>query len=139
MSAPYDFNKIKPSVYGHRRPVEGEIVALLHVCFDDRGLKLLETKSRAICRNEIHELMITDEDASPGGGADRVRAIAFFEAQRPGLIVVGDRITINGEYLGKIAGYDLTHMPNHMNILIKTNSLDEPSIKVGDKVEFHRD
>ena len=79
MSAPYDFNKITPSVYGDRRPVVGETVALLHIAFDDRGLELITTKSRTVKKYEIHELMITDEDAAPGGGADRVRAIGFFE------------------------------------------------------------
>ncbi|MCW4050863.1 MAG: hypothetical protein NWE89_14125 [Candidatus Bathyarchaeota archaeon] len=136
--APYDFRRITPSVYGDRRPVEGEIVALLHVSFEDRGLRLIETKSRGVRVNEIHELMITDEDAAPGGGADRVRAIAFFEIEKSGLIVVGDEVTVGENMLGCLAGYDLTHMPNHMNIVVKTESLDEPSIKVGDKVKFNR-
>lgn len=139
LSAPYDFKRITSSVYGDRKPVEGEVGALLHVSFMDRGLKLIETKSRTVKRLEIHELMITDEQgAAPGGGVDRVRAIAFFEIVKSGLIVVGDRVSINGEDLGVLAGYDLTHMPNHMNIVVKTMSLEEPSIMVGDKVRFSR-
>ncbi|MFH2112771.1 MAG: hypothetical protein ABIJ47_16100 [Candidatus Bathyarchaeota archaeon] len=136
MTAPYDFRRITPSVYGDRRPVEGEVVALLHVCFEDRGLKLIETKSRAVRLQEIHELMITDEDAAPGGGADRVRAIAFFEVNRSGLIVMGDNVSVEGRRLGSLAGFDETHMPNHMNIVVKTESLDEPAIRVGDRVRF---
>jgi len=136
MTAPYDFRRITPSVYGDRRPVEGEVVALLHVCFEDRGLKLIETKSRAVQLQEIHELMITDEDAAPGGGADRVRAIAFFEVDRSGLIVVGDKVSVGGKPLGTLAGFDQTHMPNHMNIVVKAESLDEPVIHVGDRVRL---
>lgn len=136
MTAPYDFRKITPNVYGDRRPVEGEVVALLHVCFEDRGLKLIETKSRAVQLQEIHELMITDEDAAPGGGADRVRAIAFFEVDRSGLIVVGDNVSVEGRPLGTLAGFDQTHMPNHMNIVVKAESLDEPVIRVGNRVRF---
>jgi len=136
MSAPYDFRRITPSVYGDRRPVEGETVALLHVAFEDRGLKLIETKSRAVKRYEIHELMITDEDAAPGGGADRVRAIGFFEITGSGLIVVGDEVYIEDRLLGKLAGYDLTHMPNHMNIVVKAESLYEPVLRVGDRIRF---
>ena len=136
MSAPYDFRRITPSVYGDRRPVEGETVALLHVAFEDRGLKLIETKSRAVKRYEIHELMITDEDAAPGGGANRVRAIGFFEITGSGLIVVGDEVYIEDRLLGKLAGYDLTHMPNHMNIVVKAESLDEPVLRVGDRIRF---
>ena len=136
MSAPYDFSRVTPSVYGDRRPVEGEVVALLHVSFEDRGLKLIETKSRAVRLQEIHELMITDEDASPGGGADRVRAVAFFEVDRSGLIVVGGRVTVNGEPLGTLAGFDETHMPNHMGIVVRAWTLDEPGVRVGDRVRF---
>jgi hypothetical protein len=136
MTAPFDFSRVTPSVYGDRRPVEGEVVALLHVRFEDRGLKLIETKSRAVRLQEIHELMITDEDASPGGGANRVRALAFFEVHRSGLIVAGDTVTVGDEPLGTLAGFDVTHMPNHMNIVVKTPSLDEPVVRVGDKVRF---
>ncbi len=137
MSAPYDFRRITPSVYGDKRPVEGEVVALLHVKFEDRGLEFIQTKSRTVKLNEIHELMITDEqDAAPGGKAGRVRAIAFFEITRSGLIVVGDEVTIEGRKLGILAGYDVTHMPNHINVVVKTETLDEPVLRVGDRVRF---
>jgi len=137
MSSPYDFKRITPSVYGDKRPVEGEVVAILHVKFEDRGLELIQTKSRTVKLNEIHELMITDEqDAAPGGGADRVRAIAFFEITKSGLIVRGDNVSINGKKLGTLAGYDVTHMPNHINVVVKTETLDEPILRVGDRVTF---
>ena len=137
MSSPYDFKRITPSVYGDKRPVEGEVVAILHVKFEDRGLKFIQTKSRTVKLNEIHELMITDEkDAAPGGGADRVRAIAFFEITKSGLIVVGDQVTIEGRKLGTLAGYDVTHMPNHINVVVKAETLDEPVLRVGDRVRF---
>ena len=137
MASPYDFKRITPSVYGDKRPVEGEVVALLHIMFEDRGLEFIQTKSRTVKLNEIHELMITDEvDAAPGGGANRVRAIAFFEITKPGLIVVGDEVTIDGKKLGTLAGYDVTHMPNHINVVVGTETLDEPVLLVGDVVRF---
>jgi len=137
--APYDPRLITPSVYGDRRPVLGEIVALLHITFQDRGLKLIQARSRALLRDEIHELMITDEEgAAPGGGADRVSAIAFFEVGRGGLAVVGDEVTIGGRALGTLAGFDMTHMPNHMNVLVKSASLEAPPIRVGDEVRLRR-
>ena len=136
MSTTYNFKRINPSVYGDKRPVEGETVALLHISFEDRGLKLIETKSRTVKLNEIHELMITDEDAAPGSGADRVRAIGFFEIIKSGLIVVGDYVWIDDRLLGKLAGYDLTHTPNHINVVVKADSLDEPTLRVGDKIKF---
>ena len=136
--APYDPNLITPSVYGDRRPVTGEVVALLHIIFQERGLKLIQSRSRALCKYEIHELMITNEEAAPGGGADRVSAIAFFEVKNGGLVVVGDRVTLNDDLLGTIAGYDVTHMPNHMNVLLKTESLEPPALNVGDRLVFRK-
>lgn len=134
---PYDFRRITPSVYGSRKPVKGTVVALLHVEFMDRGLRLIETKSRALRAGEVHELMITDEaDAAPGGGADRVRAVAFFTVDNPGLAVVGDEVSIEDRRLGRVAGYDETHMPNHMNLLVYAGSLDEPMMHVGDRLKI---
>jgi hypothetical protein len=136
---PYDPKLITPSVYGDRRPVMGEVVALLHITFDDRGLKLIQSRSRALRKGEVHELMVTDEEeAAPGGGADRVSAVAFFEVERGGLAVVGDAVTVAGKFLGHVAGYDMTHMPNHMNVLVKSESLETPPISVGDRLEIKR-
>ena len=136
---PYDPKSITPDLYGERRPVEGEIVAILHVSFKDRGLKLLDTKSRAVLEHEVHELMITDEkEAAPGGGANRVLAVAFVEVTRGGLIVTGDEVTVGGRWIGGLVGYDVNHMPNHMNILLKAPSVDEPPLHVGEKILFER-
>jgi hypothetical protein len=138
MSSPYDFKRITPKVYGAKRSVEGEVVALLHIFFEDRGLKLIETKSRTLKLHEIHELMITDEFAEPGGEANRVRAIAFIEISKSGLIVVGDMVWVEDRLLGRLTGYDLTHMPNHMNIVLRAENLSEPLLRVGDKITFIR-
>ena len=138
MTAPYDFRKVTSSVYGEKRPVEGETVALLHIVFKDRGLKLIETKSRTVKHEEIHELMITDENAGPGEGADRVRAIGFFEITKSGLIVAGDNVWIEDRLIGQLAGFDVTHMPNHINVVVKADSIDEPILRVGDRIRFNR-
>ncbi len=137
--SPYDTTKITPRLYSDRSPVEGKVVAILHVSFKDRGLKLIDTKSRAILKHEIHEIMITDEKkASPGGGADRVAAVAFFEITRGGLIVTGDTVTAAGHKIGDLVGYDENHMPNHLGIILYAPTLEEPTLAVGDKIAFCR-
>ena len=137
--SPYDTTKITTSLYGDRSPVEGRIVAILHISFKDRGLKLIDTKSRAVLKHEIHEIMITDEKAAaPGGGADSVAAVAFFEITRGGLIVTGDVVTAAGHKIGNLVGYDENHMPNHLGIILYAPTLDEPSLAVGDKIAFTR-
>jgi len=136
LSPPYDHTKVDRSAYGAKRPVRGSVIALLDVVFQDRGLQLIETKSRALKKDEIHELMVTDEETGPGGGADRVRPLAFFEVEDSGLVVVGDTVYLDGRPLGVLAGFDETHMPNHMNIVVKAPSLDPVEMAVGSKLEF---
>jgi hypothetical protein len=83
--------------------------------------------------------MVTDEvTARPGGKADRVSAIAFFEISNGGLVVVDDKVSIGGRDIGKVAGYDMTHMPNHMNLVVKTDSLEVDPIKIGEKIEISK-
>jgi hypothetical protein len=55
-----------------------------------------------------------------------------------GLAVVGDEVTISGRHLGTLAGYDMTHMPNHMGVLMKALSVDEPEMRVGGRVIIRR-
>jgi hypothetical protein len=137
--SPYDTKKVTPNLYGERSPVEGKVVALLHVSFKDRGLKLIDTKSRAVLKHEIHEIMITDEKkAAPGGGADRVAAICFFEITRGGLIVISDTVTAAGHKIGDLVGFDENHMPNHLGVILYAPTLDEPTLAVGDKIAFRR-
>ncbi len=137
--SPYDTKKITSSLYGDRSPVEGRIVAILHVSFKDRGLKLIDTKSRAVLKHEIHEIMITDEKAAaPGGGANSVAAVAFFEIDKGGLIVTGDAVTVAGHKIGDLVGYDENHMPNHLGVILYAPTLDEPSIAIGDRIDFMR-
>lgn len=129
---------VTKSVYGDRRPVEGIVVALLHVTFERRGLSLIGSMSRALKRWEIHELMITDEDVSLGSRVDRVSAVAFFEVKTGGLAVYGDEVELGDHILGHIVGFDLTHMPNHINIVVRTPSLQPPSMKVGDPIMIRK-
>jgi len=137
--SPYDTSKVTPNLYGERSPVEGKVVAILHVNFKDRALNLIDTKSRAILKHEIHEIMITDEKkAAPGGGADHVAAICFFEITKGGLIVTGDTVTAAGHKIGNLVGYDENHMPNHLGVILYAPTLDEPTIAVGDKITFRK-
>lgn len=65
---------------------EGQIVEVLDLASDERGLSLIPQRTRALCKNEIHELITTDEvDAGPNKTVDRVNYIGFLEVTRGGL------------------------------------------------------
>ena len=52
--------------------------------------------------------------------------------------MVGDDLKITGKSIGRIAGFDMTHMPNHMNVLVKAESLEVQTIRVGDGILISR-
>jgi hypothetical protein len=67
-------------------------------------------------------LITTDEiGAALGKTVERVGNIGFFEVTQGGSVAVGDPIFINEEKIGKIAGFDETHFPNHYNIVVLTS------------------
>src|SRR5580698_7863057 len=107
------------STYAANRPVEGEVVTVLDSTHEARGLKLISTYSRALKKYSIHELIATDEpDLKPGGGANRIAYLAFFEVTSGGCIIVGETLFVDGKPVGEIVGFDETHEPNHINIII---------------------
>jgi hypothetical protein len=49
--------------------------------------------------------------------------LGFFEFTTAGVLAVGDRLLDESNLLiGEIIGFDFTHMPNHMNIVLHSAS-----------------
>jgi hypothetical protein len=105
--------------YAGKRPVEARVVCLLHARSERRGMQLEPHPSRAVPAGEIHELALTDDPAAgPGARVERVAYVGFIEIVRGGVILAGDSVTLGDLELGRVAGFDYTHFPNHMNILV---------------------
>ena len=118
---PYASGMVKKSPYVQKKIVTGKIVAILDAIIEQRGLKLITPHSRAIKKNEIHELIVTEEkSAAPGKMVNSVAYVCFFEVEEGGVIVIGDEVSIGSKLIGKVAGFDGTHMPNHQNIILYT-------------------
>ena len=66
----------------------------------------------------IHELIATTEPCERGGAVSEVVYLGFFEVTQGGVVCVKDTLTIGGVPIGTIVGFDLTHMPNHLNLVI---------------------
>jgi uncharacterized protein YuzE len=80
-----------------------------------------------------------DPQAGPGKVVDRVAYIAFFEVEEGGIILVNDPVTVEGQEIGQVVGFDFTHAPNHLNILIRTVTPmtgPELGLKLGGRVVF---
>ena len=104
-----------------RLPLEGRFVGVLKSKRFQRGLELIEPKTRCVRKYDVHEILITDEmDAAPGCGVNRVFGVGFVEFNSGGSVAQGDRIEINGMTVAEVVGFDETHAPNHLNIVLKT-------------------
>jgi hypothetical protein len=126
--------------YAAKSDVVGRVVCVLDARSDERGMELLIHPSRALCQNEIHELAITDQDgAAPGLTVDSVAYLAFLAIEKGGIVLEGDTVTAGGKNLGKVVGFDETHFPNHLNILIHAGVRRtglEAGLTLGDAVSF---
>jgi uncharacterized protein YuzE len=126
--------------YVDKRGVVGRVVCILDARSENRGMELSIHPSRAVPKGEIHELVATDDpEAELGRVVDRVAYIGFFEVEKGGIILVNDRVTVEGQEVGQVVGFDFTHAPNHLNILIRTATPmtgPELGLKLGGRVVF---
>jgi hypothetical protein len=126
--------------YVAKSDVLGTVVCVLDARSEERGMELTIHPSRALCRHEIHELAITDEsEAAPGLTVNKVAYLAFFAVEEGGIVLQGDEVFADEHYLGRVVGFDLTHFPNHLNVVAYDQARQtglELDLKVGDLVTF---
>ena len=138
---PYAGGKFKSNPYAKKSDVGGPLVVVLDGKMEDRGLSLIVPISRCIKKDEVHELIFTDEaTARPGTSVNRIAYLGFFAAEQSGVIVEGDEVHLAGQLVGHLAGFDETHMPNHLNIVIKAIAERITGLELGanpgDRVNF---
>jgi hypothetical protein len=120
--------------YASKTPMRARIVAVMDLSMQGRNLELIDTPSRGFHRHEVHQLTLTDdpvlppttdvfpEDMRPDGEPDHVArnasVLCFFEVLDSGLVLTGDEFVRNGDVLGDVRGYDVTHHPNHYNVIL---------------------
>jgi hypothetical protein len=144
MKEPYSAGILKFDPYAKKQPVIGKVVAVLRGRLDNRSLSLIEPRLRALRSGEIHEILMTDEkEASPGKMVNRVAYIAFVEIVQAGVIVSNDIVRLaDGRQIGKLVGFDETHMPNHQNIVIYSERLfsgEELGLEIGETIVFEKE
>ena len=109
----------KENPYYAKSDVKGNLVVVLRGSFEDRGLELIKPMSRCVQKHEIHELILSDEqNIGPGSTVNKISYLGFVEILQGGVLITGDGLFWNEERIGYIAGFDETHMPNHLNIVI---------------------
>lgn len=101
----------------------GRLITVHGTIRKNRGLKPIIQKTRAIKAGEIHELILTDNIIDNNGIINNVAYIGFVEFLTSGLLKSKDRFYIRKNEIGIVIGFDETHMPNHLNILIYSKKL----------------
>lgn len=141
MGDPYAQKMTSRAFFAAKTDVRGRVVTVLRGMLESRGLRLIAPISRAYPAGAIVELISTDESAAaPGGTVDRIGYIAFVELTTGGVLLAEDAVEVDGRVIGAIAGYDDTHMPNHQNIILKTEGRvtgESLGLKPGSSVVIH--
>ena len=128
--------------YFAKSDILGSLVVVLQGRLENRGLSLIKPISRCVLKHEIHELILSDEaDIGPGSTVNNISYYGFAEITQGGVLTVGDKVYCSQVQLGTIAGFDETHMPNHINIVIKADRLitgAEHGASLGSEVLFRQ-
>ncbi|MHB0924102.1 MAG: DUF6917 domain-containing protein [Bellilinea sp.] len=135
---PYADNKLDTRYScAAKSDVNGELRVILDARANNRGLELMQFPSRAVVKHEIHEIILTAEPtAAPGAVVNHIAYLGYFEVLTNGVLWVGDKVMINGKLIGTLAGYDMTHFPNHLNIVIKIEGELYTGLEAGFKVDM---
>jgi len=110
--------------YSSKTDIRLTILAVLSSKTTDRGLKLSEFTSRCMMKGEVHEFLVANEWTSDRNMLfNDISYLGFFEFTTAGVLEVGDRLLDeDNNLIGEIIGFDFTHMPNHMNVILSSAS-----------------
>lgn len=116
-------NGMDPDEYYHmRRTLIGEIVCVMRNSVNKRGILLIDQPTRALRQYEIVELIATEETITNDKVINSISYVGFIEIKSGGVVKKGDTLFVGDRGIGKVLGYDETHMPNHLNLIVETKN-----------------
>jgi uncharacterized protein DUF6917 len=136
---PYAAGLVHSKAFAKKRPVLGTFVAVSANRIAKRDLSLISPRTRCVSQFEVHELIVTEEDANPGEAVHDVAYWGFFETLRGGVIQVGDEVEVSQRRMASVIGFDVSHAPNHLNIVVRAAKQltgDENQFQIGDGIVF---
>ncbi len=108
----------------HKPPVVSVLCSVHGTRRNNRGIRPIVQKTRCVCGGSIHEIIVVEAGiVEAQGSVEDTAYIGFARFPEGGLLECGDAVYVNERLLGELAGFDETHMPNHLNILVKRDSL----------------
>lgn len=102
-----------------KRDVRTNVVRLLFHETLHRGMRLAPAGSACVRAGDIHELVVTRDDVDDAEALiDHIAYVGFLEFTDPAMLTRGDTFWYGEELLGWFAGYDESHLPNHLNLIL---------------------
>jgi hypothetical protein len=98
--------------------IQAQFVAILGHYHVSRGMIASPYQTRCIQKGEIHELVYVYENEKGLIDLNDAWYLGFVEFQAGCVLAKGMKMNIVGEPSGTLIGFDVTHEPNHLNILI---------------------
>lgn len=120
---PYtQFGMTVDEMYADTRPVRGNVAAVMDFSLPERTFELIESPTRVFEQESIHEIICVHEDDAPlGEPVTGATYVGFVEIEAGGVVLRGNHLSIDGDPIGTVVGFDLTHAPNHMNVLCQAS------------------
>jgi hypothetical protein len=119
---PYDNGLVSPILRVIKDPIQARTVGILTNKSIERKMPLISSSSRTVRLNDVHELVCTDESRMPGEIVRDICYLAFIAFEESGVLAIGDILEVEGEFFGEIIGFNETHAPNHINIVIRVET-----------------
>jgi hypothetical protein len=105
--------------FSGKRPVFGRWVAVLDHVRRDRGLRLNGFRTRCIRSGDVHEILVVRESVAGSSTWDEVGYLGFGVFDIAGVLAAGDLCYAGDRLIGVLLGFDNTHEPNHMNVVLR--------------------
>lgn len=125
-----------------RREAHARIVLVYRHKRHGRGMQLAPYWTRCVRPGDVDELVVTvrgDGSSDDPSLVEDVGYIGFVEFDRGSVVVVGDSVLLGDRPLGTLIGFDETHAPNHLNLVVEARELlsgAELQVAVEDTVRF---
>jgi hypothetical protein len=106
-----------------KKDLIGRWVAIFDRVRADRDLRVNEFQTRCVVAGNVHEFIIC-ANGSRNVAINNVGYLGFGEFLMSGVIAVGDELWLGGNRrIGRLLGFDDTHMPNHQNIIFQAEKV----------------
>jgi hypothetical protein len=102
--------------------IETQFVAILGHDHVNRGMIASPYHTRCIQQGQIHELVVVLENEEGLINLNDAWYLGFIEFKESCVLAKGMSAEIDGQQRGTLIGFDITHIPNHFNILIASKT-----------------